>query len=317
MAGAALLLLVGCGSAPSPLPKASKAITIAVSQLTASAPVYVANARGYFSAEGLNVTLQEHTTGRAALAAMVDQRAQYATCAETSFMTSRLNNEPVSIIATLCTSSFNSCILTAKNGPIRSVQDLKGKRVAVPVGTIGEFVLDTALLYHHLKATDVERVNSAPEKLISLFDTGAADAMASWDPHARQAIKASGDRLRKLPGVSQCMWHWSLVATEETLKDTATAAAVLRALQRATEDLNKDKKIMHDCGWALSRKDVEESDATFQLILPQSLILSLEAQVDWARERGYAKSAAQTNVLEWIHTQALDSVDSSAVRIIR
>ena len=308
-----IVLLPGCG-AKSPVSQPLKKVVVAVSQLASSTPLYLARARGYFQAEGLEVELQEHNSGRSSLLAMLDGKADYAACAETPFMSARLNGAQVWIIATLCTSSFNNCILAPKNGPIQRVPDLRGKRVAVATGTSGEFMLDTALLYHHVKAGDVVRVNGPPDQLAALLESGAADAVATWDPYAQRAIQAAGESLQRLPGVNQNTWHWCVTAREEAVKDVTTSAALLRALKRAIDDINADKNSVRDSGL---RPDTTFSDERFQLALPQSLVLNLEIQAEWARGRGYIKAPTLPNVLDWIDTSAMDVENRNSVSIIR
>ena len=85
-------------------------------------------------------------------------------------------------------SSGNDMIL-AKPG-IKSIKDLKGKKVAVEVGLVDHLLLSNALKKAGLKETDVTLVNAKTNELPQVFAAGDVSAIGVWQPVAGQAMKA-------------------------------------------------------------------------------------------------------------------------------
>ncbi len=92
-------------------------------------------------------------------------------------------------------------ILVPKDSPIKSVADLKGKKIAFNKGSDVHWLVVSALKKAGLKYTDIEPVYLAPADARAAFERGSIDAWAVWDPFnaatqkqvgARQLISASG-----------------------------------------------------------------------------------------------------------------------------
>lgn len=65
---------------------------------------------------------------------------------------------------------------------IKSVADLKGKRIATTAGTTAHVFLNTALKANGLAATDVELLNQRMPDAVTSFISGAVPAVALWVP---------------------------------------------------------------------------------------------------------------------------------------
>lgn len=66
---------------------------------------------------------------------------------------------------------------------IKTLQDLKGKTVAVPEGTSGDMLLRLALAKAGMKLEDVKRVTMDPATVVTAFAAGQVDAAGIWYPH--------------------------------------------------------------------------------------------------------------------------------------
>lgn len=80
-------------------------------------------------------------------------------------------------------------VLVPKNSPIRSVKDLKGKRVAYNKGSNVHYFLVKLLEKHGLSYSDVQSVFLAPADARAAFERGAVDAWVIWDPFLSAAQK--------------------------------------------------------------------------------------------------------------------------------
>jgi sulfonate transport system substrate-binding protein len=79
-------------------------------------------------------------------------------------------------------------ILVPKNSPIKSVADLKGKRVVLNKGSNVHYLLLKALEANKLAYSDVKVVYLPPPDARVAFESGDIDAWVIWDPFAQAAI---------------------------------------------------------------------------------------------------------------------------------
>ncbi|MDR6215286.1 sulfonate ABC transporter substrate-binding protein [Paracidovorax wautersii] len=86
-------------------------------------------------------------------------------------------------------------VIVPKGSPIRSVADLKGKRVAYNKGSNVQYFLVKLLEKHGLKYADVQSVFLAPPDARAAFERGAVDAWVIWDPFLAAAQKTLEARL--------------------------------------------------------------------------------------------------------------------------
>ncbi|MGI4766412.1 MAG: sulfonate ABC transporter substrate-binding protein [Janthinobacterium lividum] len=85
-------------------------------------------------------------------------------------------------------------ILVPKDSAIRSLADLKGKRVALNKGSNVHFLYVKALEKAGLAYSDVSAVFLAPADARAAFERGAVDAWVIWDPYLASAQAATGAR---------------------------------------------------------------------------------------------------------------------------
>jgi len=86
-------------------------------------------------------------------------------------------------------------ILVRQDAPIRSIADLKGKKIALNKGSDVHWFLVAALQKAGVKYTDVQTVFLPPADARAAFERGAIDAWAIWDPFLEAAKRQSNARL--------------------------------------------------------------------------------------------------------------------------
>ncbi|MEO3884273.1 aliphatic sulfonate ABC transporter substrate-binding protein [Nonomuraea sp. B5E05] len=65
---------------------------------------------------------------------------------------------------------------------VKSMQDLKGKKVGVPEGTSGDMVLNLALGKAGMTAKDIQKIPMDPATVVSAFSAGQIDGAGIWYP---------------------------------------------------------------------------------------------------------------------------------------
>ncbi|MDB5551106.1 MAG: transporter substrate-binding protein [Rhizobium sp.] len=85
-------------------------------------------------------------------------------------------------------------ILVPKDSPLKSVAELKGKKVALNKGSNVHYLLVKALEKAGVKYADITPVFLAPADARAAFERGAVDAWAIWDPFQAAAEAATEAR---------------------------------------------------------------------------------------------------------------------------
>ncbi|MGY2963449.1 sulfonate transport system substrate-binding protein [Pseudomonas sp. TE36184] len=83
----------------------------------------------------------------------------------------------------------SEAILVPKDSPIKSVAELKGKKVVLNKGSNVHYLLVRALEDAGLKYTDVQTVFLPPADARAAFERGSVDAWVIWDPYQAAAEK--------------------------------------------------------------------------------------------------------------------------------
>jgi NitT/TauT family transport system substrate-binding protein len=72
---------------------------------------------------------------------------------------------------------------------VKSVKQLKGKKVGVEVGLVDHLLLERALKVAGMKLTDITLVNAKTNETPQVLASGSVSAIAAWQPIAGQAVR--------------------------------------------------------------------------------------------------------------------------------
>jgi NitT/TauT family transport system substrate-binding protein len=320
MAVMALAMAVGC--AEKRAPATVEPLTIAVGTLPHFALIHVAQAKGYFAAEGLAVTLQPHPFGKVALEALIAGKADLATCAAMPLVFAELGGSRLSVLSSISTSTRSSAVARKAAG-ISNGGDLTGKRIGVTLGTSGDFFLDTFLLRHRVDRKAVRFVNLMPGEMAGALERGEVDAVAIWEPTVR-------DLQQRFGGGVTTFFEETLLAELSVLvgrrgfaqQRPEAAKRVLRALLSAEAFFREDSKEARRLAIAAlggERGDLDELLRLFdfRVRLDQSLLVLMEDEGRWARRIGKAPNGELPNFRMSLDPEPLLAVRPEAVGIIR
>ena len=86
---------------------------------------------------------------------------------------------------------YKASFLVGADSPLKSLADLKGKKLGVPFVSTTHFHTMFALEQWGIKASDVQLLNMQPNQIAAAWERGDIDAAYVWDP-ALARIKQSG-----------------------------------------------------------------------------------------------------------------------------
>jgi len=320
---AAAGLVGGCTGVEKPA-EPPKQVSIGIGATTLlPALVHIADEKGYFLDQGLDVMITGYPTGKTALTAALDGEVDVATVADTPIVFSSFERNDFSVFVTILDSAQNFKALARKDRNITIPQDLMGKKVATSIGTTAHFFMAAFLGMNGIDAADVEIVDLRPGEMVEAIVNGDVDAIFAWEPNVSQAAERLGDNALMLPSNVGYMATFNLAATNHFIENNPELlAGMVRALGEAEQfvDDNRDESI--DILATRLAADKGEIDRLwdgnrFRLTLSQTLLTTLEDQARWAIRSGLTDKTEVPNFLGFIHLDALDEVRPEAISIIR
>jgi len=122
------------------------------------APLIIAEQRGYFKEQGLDVEMIEPADPNDPPKLVAAGKLDLAISYQPQLHIQVDQGLPVVRVGTLVSVPLNSLVVL-ENGPIKSISDLKGKKIGFSVGGFEEALLSGMLEKYNIKMTDVDLVN--------------------------------------------------------------------------------------------------------------------------------------------------------------
>ncbi|MBY5759334.1 sulfonate ABC transporter substrate-binding protein [Rhizobium leguminosarum] len=151
---------------------------------------------------GYTVEWTEFPGGPQLLEALNAGAVDFGSTGETPPIFAQAANAPLVYIAHEPPAPRGEAILVPKDSPIKSVAELKGKKVAFNKGSNVHYLLVKALEEVGLTYEDVEPSFLAPADGRAAFEKGAVDAWVIWDPfQAAAEVAVEARELRNGEGI--------------------------------------------------------------------------------------------------------------------
>ena len=122
------------------------------------APLIIAKEKGFFKAAGLDVKLIAPADPNDPPKLVAAGKADLAVSYQPQLHVQVAEGLPLIRIGTLVSTPLNSLVVL-KNGPIKSIKDLKGKKIGFSVGGFEDALLSAKLSKHGLSLKDITLIN--------------------------------------------------------------------------------------------------------------------------------------------------------------
>jgi NitT/TauT family transport system substrate-binding protein len=316
---ALMVFLAACSQkAQQPIDK----IRLGVETSVLSSPVWIAEDKGYFQIEGLDVQIKEFGSGKTALRTMLnDGSLDMVTAAQTPIMFSSFNRNDYAIIAIMTYSDNDVKVLGRKDQGIANPSDLKGRTIGVTKGSTGHSFLSIFLTNNGLSISDVEIVDMEATELARALAEGKVNAVSTWEPHILEAKELLGGGAITFEGKDIFREDWHLVTNRDFIKRYPQAIErFLRAIVRSEDFISKNRETSIDIvarRLKTDRKLIDRcwDDFEFKLVLDQSTIINLEDGARWSISNRLTDAEKVPNYLDFIYIDALKAVKPMAVTI--
>ena len=138
---------------------------------------------------GVNITWTEFNAGPVQLEALNVGAIDFGDVGEAPPIFAQAAGAPLVYAGATVPRPQLEAILVPKGSPIKTVADLKGKKVAYNKGSNVQYFLAKLLEKQGLKYTDVQHIHLPPPDARAAFQKGAVDAWIIWDPFLAAAQK--------------------------------------------------------------------------------------------------------------------------------
>ncbi|MGG3467520.1 aliphatic sulfonate ABC transporter substrate-binding protein [Neobacillus pocheonensis] len=149
-------------------------------------PLLIAKQKGWFEEEfkkvGVKVNWTVFQSGPPHFEAMAANRLDFGAVGNSPVIAGQAANIQFKEIASSSDGLKGNAIIVRKDSPLKTLKDLKGKKIAVAKGSSGFNVLYRALEKAGLKPGDVEIIQLQPDEAQPAFESGAVDAWSIWEP---------------------------------------------------------------------------------------------------------------------------------------
>lgn len=314
----AALACLGCG-----LPAWAAPLTLAVARTPLSLPLYVAQAEGYFAANGIAPKIVDCVGGHRCLQLVLDGGADVATTSDSPVMFRSFERDDYVVIGSFVTTAADVKLVGRRSAGISGPAQLRGKKVGVIRGSSSQFFLDSWLLWHDIDPGSVDQVALQPDEMVAAMRAGKVAAVAAWEPVAFDTMVALKNDATVLPNAGVYTMSFNLVAHRRLAgARDPELVKLLRAVARAEvfirnhpaesqailrQRLGVDQRFI-DWVWPGLR---------FQLTLDQSLVKTLESEARWALRERHVAGKAVPYYQHFLHAPPLREVDDNAVGLAR
>jgi len=188
---ASALVLGGAGA----LATAARAETLKLGHSTwvGYGPFFIARDKGYFKQEGVDVKLVNIEDPKVRFAALAAGRLQaLATTVDVMPLYLKKNIRYQYLFA-LDDSNGGDGVVAKKS--IKTIADLKGKKVAFNEGSVSQFYINVLLKQAGLSQSDIDVVNMTAGDAGSAFVAGRVDAAVTWEPWLSRGKKTKDGHL--------------------------------------------------------------------------------------------------------------------------
>src|SRR4051794_35209773 len=144
---------------------------------------------------GYSVTWTEFPGGPQLLEALNVGAIDFGTTGEAPPIFAQAAGAPLVYVGYEPPAPKGEAILVPKDSPLKSVADLKGRKVALNKGSNVHYLLVRALEQAGLTPKDIQPVYLPPADARAAFEQGSVDAWVIWDPFFAAAAAATGARI--------------------------------------------------------------------------------------------------------------------------
>jgi taurine transport system substrate-binding protein len=169
---------------------AALAENVIIGHFGSPTPMQVARMEGKFdAATGWTIEWRQFGSGTEVIAAMASGDVQVAELGSSPLAIGASQGVEYQLFMIAQGLGTAESLIATKTSGIAKLEDIKGKRVAVPVGSTAHYSLMGALTHVGIADTDITVVNLPADQIAAAWDSGQVDAAFIWEPVQNQILQ--------------------------------------------------------------------------------------------------------------------------------
>jgi len=190
LAASGMLLLSSVAAAQAPTK-----MTITAGVDPSFGAFFVGKEAGIFAKHGLDVTVRTGPSGSGLVPLLISNETQAAQGAEGAGI-SNFNASNGKVVMVVETSYLRRFYALLGRPEIKSLDDLKGKKVGVATGTGSELFWVALLNKKNLSSDAYRRVQVEAPEMVAAYERGDVDSFAVWEPWVTRSSTALGSKIK-------------------------------------------------------------------------------------------------------------------------
>ncbi len=153
-------------------------------------PLQVARAEGRFdAATGWTIEWRQFGSGTEVIAAMASGDVQLSELGSSPLSIGTSQGLEIQLFMIAEGLGTAESLIATKASGITTLEGVKGKRIAVPVGSTAHYSLMGGLAHAGIAETDVTIMNLPADQIAAAWDSGQVDAAFIWEPVQNQILQ--------------------------------------------------------------------------------------------------------------------------------
>ncbi|VVB99568.1 NMT1/THI5 like protein [uncultured archaeon] len=290
----------GCTSQQNPQENSQASgshVLIGLQMTPASTLVQVADEKGFFKKNGIDVEIKEFTAGKFAFQALLANSVDFAVVGDIPVALAKMQGNEFYVVSEVGGNRNEAPLLVADDNS-KTMEEFfsKKRKIATSIGGTPEFSLYLNLKEHNVSKENVEIISQKPEEMIGAFSNGSVDGINIFEPYPTIAEEKSGRQTKRFALPAEIYTARYLLTSRKDLadKNPETVKAVLKSLKEAetfVRENPEEAKALVSKRTKFDRAIIEKiwGDFDFSVPITEQLSKNLEMESKWAVETGKAK----------------------------
>lgn len=218
-------------------------------------PMQVARAAGAFeAATGWDIEWRQFASGTDVIAAMASGDVAIAELGSSPLAIAASQGVELQMFMLAQVIGEAESLIVRNDAGIAALDDLRGKRIAVPVGSTAHFSLMGALAHAGIPETEVTIMNMPPDQIAAAWEQAAIDAAFIWQPVQSQILQSG----TLLVGADETA-EWGFPTFDAWVVDAGFAAEnaeALAAFARTMDEANA-AYLADPAAWTVDSAEVQ------------------------------------------------------------
>lgn len=198
----------------------------------------VADKKGFFAENDIDAEIKTFGFGSLTLDAVLAGETDVAAATELPTINAAVRGNLTAVVAANYVAPDYNAVVVSED--ISSVEDLKGKNVAVKRNSASDYFLSRFLSSNGLTEDDLSVKNVAPPEMVPAMSRGDVDAFLIWEPWPTKALEiVPGAKILQRGGDTYAMTNF-ISFSKKLAADKDKAKRVMKSLVQADEFISEN-----------------------------------------------------------------------------